>query len=101
MLVVLPVLLWATFSGPESAPAGGFGAQLLISAYPLLALPLAALLAAAAARGGAAWAGLRGLLVAGIVLTMWQAWQWNSGVIEPAHETRQLYFERFFWRKFP
>jgi len=101
VLVLLPVLLWVTFSWQEWWYGGGFSARPLISAYPLLALPLAALLATGAGWGGWRWVGLRGLLVAGIVLNLWQSWQWNGGVLESEHETRELYFKRFFWRKFP
>ncbi|NML67011.1 glycosyltransferase family 39 protein [Hymenobacter sp. RP-2-7] len=101
VLVLLPVLLWVTFSWQQWWYGGGFSARPLISVYPLLALPLAALLASAATRGGLVWVVLRTLLVAGIVLNLWQTWQWNGGIIESENETRALYFQRFFWRKFP
>ena len=99
VLVLVPALLWVTFSWGQWWYGGGFSARPLISVYPLLALPLASLLAAGAGWGGWRWVGLRGLVVAGIVLNLWQTWQWNGGVLESEHETRQLYFERFFWRK--
>lgn len=101
VLVLLPVLLWVTFSWEQWWYGGGFSARPLISAYPLLALPLASLLAAGTGWRGWRWAGLRGLLVAGILLNLWQTWQWNGGIIESEHETQQQYFERFFWRKLP
>ena len=101
VVLLLPVLLWVTFSWQQWWYGGGFSARPLISVYPLLSLPLAALLATGAARGGWRYTALRGLLVAGIVLNMWQTWQWNGGLIESEAETRELYFERFFWRRFP
>ena len=101
VLLLLPVLLWVTFSWEQWWYGGGFSARPLVSAYPLLALPLASLLMGGAGWGGWRWASLRGLFMAGILLNLWQSRQWSSGVIESENETRRQYFERFFWRKLP
>jgi hypothetical protein len=101
VLVLLPVLLWVTFSWEQWWYGGGFSARPLISIYPLLALPLASLLAAGSSWGGWRWASLQGLVVVGILLNLWQSWQWNGGIIDSENETQQHYIERFFWRKLP
>jgi hypothetical protein len=89
ILLLLPVLLYVTFSWENWWYGGGFGARPLISTYPLLALPLAGLLASA----GRKYEILYGLLV---VLSLWQTYQYAAGIILADNYTATLYFHRFF-----
>ena len=100
-LVLLPALLYLTFSWGQWGYGWTFSARPLISFYPLLALSLGALLAAVlrpSALGGVA---VRALVAGCIVLNLWQTWQYTGGVLQGEGYTAKLYQERFFWRKFP
>jgi hypothetical protein len=92
--VVLVAALLRVVGGAE------FSLGLLSGAWPLLALPLAALLATAATRGSWVWVGLRALLVAGIVLTLWQTWRWHGGLVAATQAPGQ-YLHRVFGHQPP
>ena len=98
LLLLVPGLLYVTFSWEQWWYGGSFGARPLVSLYPLLALPLAALLAAAARRG---WQrGARSVMMGLICLSLWQTWQYATGVIPYDGYTRPRYLQQFF-RPFP
>jgi hypothetical protein len=101
VLVLLPPLLYLTFSWGQWWYGGGFSARPLISVYPLLALPLGALVADATARGRGPKAGGRLVLTACIVLNLWQTWQYRAGILQYDNTTAELYQERFFWLRLP
>lgn len=96
LLLLLPVVVYVTFSWREWFYGGGFSARPLVSLYPLLALPLAALLHAARARGRLRHA-LAVALVAGLcTLNLWQTWQYRAGIIHFDSNTRSRYWNNFF-----
>ena len=95
VLALLPVLLYVTFSWGEWAYGGSFSARPLVSVYPLLALPLAALLAQTQPAGR--WRLLaRVAVVLCIVLNLWQTWQYAAGIIRYDNNTAELYRRNFF-----
>ena len=94
VLLFLPVLVYVTFSWGQWAYGGGFSARPLVSVYPLLALPLAAVLRG---RQTAAWAATLHTLVAlCIVLNLWQPWQYAAGILLADDNTAELYWRNFF-----
>ncbi|HEX8328666.1 MAG TPA: hypothetical protein VF629_14075 [Hymenobacter sp.] len=95
-LVLLPVVLYVTFSWEAWWYGGGFSARPLVSLYPLLALPFAALLAAARRWAWAGRAVLHTAVVLCIVLNLWQTGQYATGHLLYDKNTRELYFSRFF-----
>ena len=95
VLLLLPVVLYVTFSWEQWWYGGGFSARPLVSLYPLLALPLAALLARTQATGRG-WRALRLGLALGIGLNLWQTWQYAAGILLYDHNTAELYFRNFF-----
>ncbi|WP_157780931.1 glycosyltransferase family 39 protein [Hymenobacter sedentarius] len=95
-LVLLPVLLYVTFSWEAWWYGGGFSARPLVSLYPLLALPLAALLAVARGWSRPLQAGLQAAVVLCITLNLWQTWQYATGYLLDDKNTRELYFSKFF-----
>ena len=93
-LVLIPVLLYVTFSWYDWAYGGSFSARPLVSLYPLLALPLAALIAwARQAPWGAV---VQMAVVLCIVLNLWQTWQYAGGIILYDRNTAELYRRNFF-----
>jgi len=100
-LVLLPVLLYLTFSWGQWGYGWTFSARPLVSIYPLLALSLAALLAAVLRPGALGGVAVRALVVGCIVLNLWQTWQYVGGILPGEGYTAKLYKERFFWRNFP
>ncbi|MDO7847959.1 hypothetical protein Q5H92_16455 [Hymenobacter sp. M29] len=93
-LVLLPVLLYVTFSWYAWWYGGGFSARPLVSLYPLLALPFAALLLAVRQNG---WQPvLRLAIVLCIGLNLWQTWQYAAGILLFDKNTKELYFRNFF-----
>ena len=99
IIVLLPVVLYVTFSWGQWWYGGGFGARPLISSYPLLAFPLGAFLVAP--RRPLLVLATRALVIGCLVLNLWQTWQYAGGVLQGDNTTAALYRERFFWRKFP
>ncbi len=97
--LLLPAVLYLTFSWEQWWYGGGFGARPLISLYPLLALPLGAWLASA--RRPPLAVAVRALLLLCLALNLWQTWQYAGGVLQGDGTTAELYRQRFFWRKFP
>ena len=92
LLVLVPLLVYVTFSWAAWWYGGGFSARPLVSLYPLLALPLAALLAGAG-RGRRPW---RAVVSLCILLNLWQTYQYAAGVIYFDKYTAELYFRNFF-----
>ncbi len=92
LLVLVPLVLYVTFSWEQWYYGAGFSARPLVSLYPLLALPLAALVAAARRR--LAW--LPTVLVLLIGLNLWQTWQYATGALPYDKNTRELYIRNFF-----
>lgn len=94
LLVLVPVVVYVTFSWEQWQYGGGFSARPLISLYPLLALPMAALVATALQRR---WpARVLPLLLVLVALNLWQTWQFAAGVIPDFDNTRAQYLHRFF-----
>jgi hypothetical protein len=94
VLLLLPLLIYVTFSWGEWAYGGGFSARPLVSVYPLLALPLAALLVWARQT---AWStAVHGLVAFCIVLNLWQTWQYRAGILLYDNNTAELYWRNFF-----
>lgn len=98
ILLLLPAVVYLTFSWEQWWYGGGFGARPLISLYPLLALLLGALLTA---RRPPLAAAARALVLGCLLLNLWQSWQYAGGVLQGDGTTAGLYQQRFFWRKFP
>ncbi|GAB3827441.1 glycosyltransferase family protein [Hymenobacter jeollabukensis] len=94
VLLMVPVAIYVTFSWRTWSYGGSFSCRPLVSLYPVLALPLASLLAHARWR----WA-LRTVVVAFIVLNLWQSWQYAGGVLHWDDTTADMYFRNFFRRK--
>jgi hypothetical protein len=101
VLVLMPPLLYLTFSWGQWWYGGSFSARPLISVYPLLALPLGALVAAATAHGRWPKVCVRLVLTACIVLNLWQTWQYMAGILQYDNTTAELYQKRFFWFHLP
>jgi hypothetical protein len=94
VLLLLPLLIYVTFSWGEWAYGGGFSARPLVSVYPLLALPLGALLVWARQT---AWSKVvHGLVALCIVLNLWQTWQYAAGILLYDNNTAELYWRNFF-----
>ncbi|MDO7850781.1 hypothetical protein [Hymenobacter convexus] len=100
-LVLLPVLLYVTFSWEAWWYGGGFSARPLVSLYPLLALPFAALLATARRWPAPGRAALHAAVVLCIVLNLWQTWQYATGHLLYDKNTKELYFSKFFESPYP
>ena len=100
LLALLPLVLWVTYSWWDWGYGGSFGARPLISLYPLLSLPLAALLEQAFRRR---WTGvaLGVLLVLGVALNQLQTWQYYRGILHCCDMTATWYRERFLWLDWP
>ena len=96
LLVLVPVLVYVTFSWREWYYGGGFSARPLVSLYPVLALPLAALVHEIRARSRFRYF-LTGALITGFcVLNLWQTWQFSAGIIHYDSTTRSRYWHNFF-----
>jgi hypothetical protein len=100
LLALLPLVLWVTYSWWDWGYGGSFGARTLISLYPLLSLPLAALLERAFQRRWAT-ALLSVALVLGVALNQLQTWQYYRGILNCCDMTAEWYRERFFWLDWP
>ena len=100
-LVLLPVVLYLTFSWEQWSYGSTFSARPLISLYPLLALSLAALLAAGLRAGASSGIVVRVLVTGCLLLNLLQTWQYSAGILQGVGETAALYKERFFWLSFP
>ena len=92
-LALLPVLLYVTFSWEAWWYGGGFGARPLVSLYPLLALPLAALLRARQRPGLPV---VQAAVAFCICLNLWQTWQYAAGILLFDNNTAELYWRKFF-----
>lgn len=95
VLLLLPVLLYITFSWVQWWYGWGFSTRPLVSIYPLLALPLGAVLASVRFSAPGRWA-VQGFVVLCIALNLWQGWQYVTGILPGEAITWELYKERFF-----
>ena len=95
-VLLLPVLLYVTFSWEAWWYGGGFSARPLVSLYPLLALPLAALLAEAQRWPWPRRRLLQTVFGLCIVLNLWQTWQFATGALRPDRTTGEQYRRNFF-----
>ena len=91
-LLLLPVLVYVTFSWLQWWYGGGFSARPLVSVYPLLSLSLAALVASA----GRWSVVLKTTIVLFISLNLWQTYQYAAGILLYDKNTAELYFNHFF-----
>ena len=94
IVLLVPAVVFVTFSWQEWWYGAGFSARPLVSLYPLLALPLAALLASA--RRGSWSLVLRGAVGLLICLNLWQTWQYSAGILLFDNNTAELYQRNFF-----
>lgn len=100
VLVMLPLVLYVTFSWEEWWYGGGFSARPLIGIYPLLALPLASFFDWCRRSDGLLRSAAFILLVC-IVLNLTQTWQYHLGILHWSDTTWEMYRERFFWLNWP
>ncbi|MBO2008327.1 ArnT family glycosyltransferase [Hymenobacter negativus] len=95
-VLLLPVLLYVTFSWEAWWYGGGFSARALVSLYPLLALSLAALLAEAWHWQWPRKRLLQMVFLLCIALNLWQTWQFATGALWPDRTTGEQYKRNFF-----
>jgi len=95
VLVVLPGVIYFTFSWVQWWYGWGFSTRPIVSCYPLLALPLGAAMASVRPWATARKV-VRGFVLFCIVLNMWQGWQYVNNVLPGDEMTAALYRERFF-----
>ncbi|GAB2795288.1 hypothetical protein HNQ93_002983 [Hymenobacter luteus] len=93
VVVLVPFVVYLTFSWWDWTYGGGFGCRPLISLYPLLSLCLAAFLAR--------WWNTRAVPVAFVVgalvlLSVRQSWQYSRGVVDCCNMDWARYKEHFF-----
>lgn len=101
VLLLLPSVVYVTFSWQQWFYGGGFSARPLISLYPLLALPLAALINASRVAGHRYYRLTGGLIALFCVLNLWQTWQFSAGIIHYDINTRSTYWHNFFTTSLP
>jgi hypothetical protein len=95
VLLLLPVLVYITFSWGQWWYGWGFSTRPLVSLYPLLALPLGAALASIQFDGWQRRA-VHGFVLVCIMLNLWQGWQYVNNKLPGEGITWALYKERFF-----
>ena len=95
ILLLLPLLLYITFSWGQWWYGWGFSTRPLVSCYPLLALPLAAVLASIRLNSSVRRV-VHGFVVGCIMLNLWQGWQYANNVLPGEGITVEIYKERFF-----
>ncbi len=92
-LVLVPAVIYLTFSWWDWTYGGGFGCRPLISLYPLLSLCLASFWVRWWRRAVIPLAVVVGLLV---LLNVRQSWQYARGTIDCCHMDWARYKEHFF-----
>ncbi len=100
LLVMLPLVLYITFSWEQWWYGGGFSARPLISIYPLLALSMASLFDRCR-RSNWMLRSIALILLIFIVLNLTQTWQYHRGIVNCCDTTWDMYRERFFWLDWP
>ena len=95
LFLLLPLVVYITFSWWDWGYGGGYSARPLISLYVLLSLPLAALVewCRASYRRLLPLATIMTVLV---VLNLLQTYQYNIGILNCCQTTWEMYRERFF-----
>ena len=98
LLVLVPLVLFVTFSWWDWRYGGGFSARPLISLYPLLSLAMASFWA----RWWPAYAWPLALLVLlFVLLNLLQSWQYYLGMVDSYNETWERYWHYFFDLEWP
>lgn len=100
LLALLPLVLYVTYSWWDWGYGGSFSARPLISLYPLLALPLAALIDWCR-RSPWLLHGFALVLVLCIALNLFQTWQYYRGIVHCCDTTWVDYKAHFFWYEWP
>ncbi|UOQ66036.1 hypothetical protein [Hymenobacter volaticus] len=100
LLVLLPLVLYITFSWENWWYGGGYSARTLVSIYPLLSLPMASFFDWSR-RSDWLLRGVSFLLFLFIVLNLTQTWQYYRGILDCCDSNWDLYKERFFWLGWP
>ncbi|OON70800.1 hypothetical protein [Hymenobacter sp. CRA2] len=100
LLPLLPLVLYVTYSWWDWGYGGSFSARPLISLYPLLAFPLAALIDRCR-RSPWLLHGFALVLVLCVVLNLYQTWQYYRGILHCCDTTWAMYKEHFFWFEWP
>ncbi|RZL13680.1 MAG: hypothetical protein EOO62_07470, partial [Hymenobacter sp.] len=95
VLLLLPALIYVTFSWVQWWYGWGFSTRPFVSVYPLLALPLAAVLAASARRIKTRIA-VRAFVSLCVALNLWQGWQYVNNILPGDEMTLEVYKERLF-----
>lgn len=98
VLVLVPVVVYVTFSWWDWRYGGSFGARPLISLYPLLALALASFWARW--WPALAWP-LSVLVLLLVLLSLAQGWQYVLGIVHSYDETWVRYTHYFFDLEWP
>lgn len=98
LLVLVPVVVYVTFSWWDWEYGGGFSARPLISLYPLLSLTLASLWARWWPAG--AWP-LAVVVLVVVLLNLAQGWQYQQGIVNSYNETWKQYKYYFFDLEWP
>ncbi|MET4074279.1 hypothetical protein [Hymenobacter sp. UYCo722] len=98
LLVLVPVMVYVTFSWWDWVYGGGFSARPLISLYPLLSLALASFWARW--WPGFAWP-LAVLVLLLVLLNLAQGWQYYLGIVNSYNETWKQYTYYFFDLEWP
>jgi hypothetical protein len=98
LLVLLPLVVYVTFSWWDWRYGGGFSARPLISLYPLLSLAMASFWARW--WPGYAWP-LALLVLLLVLLNLMQSWQYYLGMVNCYEETWEQYRHYFFDLEWP
>ena len=98
LVVLVPVVVYATYSWWDWGYGGSFSARPLISLYPLLSLALASFWA----RWWPAYAGPLAVVVGlGVLLNLLQSWQYFLGMVNCCEMTWEQYKHYFFALQWP
>lgn len=98
LLVLVPVVVYATYSWWDWGYGGSFGGRPLISLYPLLSLALASFWA----RWWPVYAWpLAGVVLVLVLLNLLQSWQYFLGMVNCCNETWAQYKSLFFALEWP
>jgi hypothetical protein len=96
LVVLLPLVLYVTWSWWDWGYGSSFSARPLISLYPLLALPLASFFDRCR-RSNPMLRGAAFVLLLCIVLNLTQTWQYYRGILHCCDTTWKMYRTHFFW----
>ncbi|QNH62118.1 hypothetical protein [Hymenobacter sediminicola] len=100
LVVLLPLVLYVTWSWWDWGYGGSFSQRPLISLYPLLALPLASVFDRCR-RSYVSLYGITLVLLGCIVLNLLQTWQYHLTILHCCDTTWEMYKAHFFWLEWP